>query len=146
MTAARKGITRQEAVRRVLQGMTDDSVGYAALQTLLEEQFQATLQHQSTRLTALADQVIAAVEPLDARRRQRVSLVTALLGAQGDMPQLFELLQEDARATAERDWIALEQMVLECKRLNARNSDLLTEQYSIMQRVLHGEEDTYAPG
>ncbi|WP_081344733.1 flagellar export chaperone FlgN [Janthinobacterium lividum] len=146
MTAARKGITRQEAVRRVLQGMTDDSVGYAALQTLLEEQFQATLQHQSTRLTALADQVIAAVEPLDARRRQRVSLVTALLGAQGDMPQLFALLQEDARATAERDWIALEQMVLECKRLNARNSDLLTEQYSIMQRVLHGEEDTYAPG
>ena len=146
MTAARKGITRQEAVRRVLQGMADDSVGYAALQTLLEEQFQATLQHQSTRLTALADQVIAAVEPLDARRRQRVSLVTALLGPQGDMPQLFALLQEDARATAERDWVALEQMVLECKRLNARNSDLLTEQYSIMQRVLHGEEDTYAPG
>ena len=146
MTAPRKGITRQEAVRRVLQGMADDSLGYAALQTLLEEQFQATLQHQSTRLTALADQVIAAVEPLDARRRQRVSLVTALLGPQGDMPQLFALLQEDARATAERDWVALEQMVLECKRLNARNSDLLTEQYSIMQRVLHGEEDTYAPG
>ena len=146
MTAPRKGITRQEAVRRVLQGMTDDRVGYAALQTLLEEQFQDTLQHQSTRLTALADQVIAAVEPLDARRRQRVSLVTALLGPQGDMPQLFALLQEDARAAAERDWVALEQMVLECKRLNARNSDLLTEQYSIMQRVLHGEEDTYAPG
>ena len=146
MTAARKGITRQEAVRRVLQGMTDDGVGSGALQTLLEEQFQATLQHQSTRLTALADQVIAAVEPLDARRRQRVSLVTALLGPQGDMPQLFALLQEDARSKAEADWIALEQMVLECKRLNARNSDLLTEQYSIMQRVLHGEEDTYAPG
>ena len=146
MTAARKGITRQEAVRRVLQGMTDDGAGYAALQTLLEEQFQATLQHQSTRLTALADQVIAAVEPLDARRRQRVSLVTALLGPQGDMPQLFALLQEDARSKAEAEWVALEQMVLECKRLNARNSDLLTEQYSIMQRVLHGEEDTYAPG
>lgn len=146
MTAPRKGITRQEAVRRVLQGMTDDRAGYAALQTLLEEQFQATLQHQSARLTALADQVIAAVEPLDARRWQRVSLVTALLGPQGDMAQLFALLQQDARTTAQRDWAALEQMVLECKRLNARNSDLLTEQYSIMQRVLHGEEDTYAPG
>jgi len=146
VTAARKGITRQEAMRRVLQGMTDDSVDYAALKTLLEEQFQATLHHQSAQLTALAEQVVAAVEPLDARRRQRVSLVTALLGPQGDMPQLFALLQEDARATAERDWVALEQMVLECKRLNTRNSDLLTEQYSIMQRVLHGEEDTYAPG
>jgi flagella synthesis protein FlgN len=146
VTAPRKGITRQEAVRRVLQGMTDDRAGYAALQTLLEEQFQATLRHQSALLTALADQVIAAVEPLDARRRQRVSLVTALLGPQGDMPQLFALLQEEARSKAEADWSALEQMVLECKRLNARNSDLLTEQYSIMQRVLHGEEDTYAPG
>jgi len=146
MTASRKGITRQEAVHRVLQGMTDDSVGYAALKTLLEEQFQATLHHQSTRLTALADQVIASVDPLDARRRQRVSLVTALLGPQGDMPQLFALLQEDARSKAEADWAALEQMVLECKRLNARNSDLLTEQYSIMRRVLHGEDDTYAPG
>ena len=146
MTAPRKGITRQEAVRRVLQGMADDSLGYAALQALLEEQFQATLRHQRAQLTALADQVVAAVEPLDARRRQRVSLVTALLGPQGDMAQLFAMLQEDARTTAQRDWAALEQMVLECKRLNARNSDLLTEQYSIMQRVLHGEEDTYAPG
>ncbi|MNS92025.1 hypothetical protein D3C72_1261420 [compost metagenome] len=62
------------------------------------------------------------------------------------MAQLFAMLQEDARTAAQRDWAALEQMVLECKRLNARNSDLLTEQYSIMQRVLHGEEDTYAPG
>ena len=146
MTAPRKGITRQEAVRRVLQGMADDSLGYAALQALLEEQFQATLRHQSAQLTALADQVVAAVEPLDARRRQRVSLVTALFGPKGDMPQLFALLQDEARGQAQADWAALEQMVLECKRLNARNSELLTEQYSIMQRVLHGEEDTYAPG
>lgn len=145
MTAPRKGITRQEAMRRVLQGISDDSAGYAALLGLLEEQFQATLRHQSAQLTALADQVIAAVEQLDARRRQRVSLVTALVGPQGDMPQLFALLQEDARVAAVRDWAALEQMVLECKRLNVRNSDLLTEQYTIMQRVLNGEEDTYAP-
>lgn len=146
MTAPRKGITRQEAVRRVLQGMADDQLGYAALRALLEEQFQAALQHQSARLTALADPVIAAVEELDARRRQRVTLVTALLGAQGDMAQLFALLQDDARSKAQADWLALEQLVLECKRLNARNSEFLTEQYSIMQRVLHGEEDTYAPG
>ena len=146
MTAPRKGITRQEAVRRVMQGIADDGLGYAALLALLEEQFQATLRHQNAQLTTLADQVIAAVEPLDARRRQRVSLVTALLGPKGDMQQLFATLPDDARSQAQSDWTALEQMVLECKRLNARNSELLTEQYSIMQRVLHGEEDTYAPG
>lgn len=144
--APRKGITRQEAVRRVMQGIADDGLGYAALLALLEAQFQATLRHQNAQLTTLADQVIAAVEPLDARRRQRVTLVTALLGPKGDMQQLFALLPQDARSQAQADWSALEQMVLECKRLNARNSELLTEQYSIMQRVLHGEEDTYAPG
>ncbi|MBE3024178.1 flagellar protein FlgN [Janthinobacterium sp. BJB1] len=146
MTAPRKGITRQEAVQRVLLGIADDQQGYTALLALLEEQFQATLHHQSAQLTALADRVIAAVEQLDARRRQRVSLVTALLGPKAEMAQLFALLQDDARSKAETDWAALEQMVLECKRLNSRNSELLTEQYSIMQRVLHGEEDTYAPG
>ena len=145
MTAPRKGITRQEAVRRVLHGIAEDRQGYPALLALLEEQFQATLRHRSAQLTLLADQVIAAVEELDARRRQRVSLVAALLGPKGDMPQLFALLQEEARAAALADWAALEQMVLECKRLNARNSELMTEQYSIMQRVLRGEEDTYAP-
>jgi flagella synthesis protein FlgN len=29
--------------------------------------------------------------------------------------------------------------------LSKRNGDLLVEQYSIMQRVLHGEEQIYAP-
>jgi len=137
---------RQEAVRRVLQGMTDDSVGYADLANLAGRAIPGHLAAPEHPADSTGRPGHRAVEPLDARRRQRVSLVTALLGAQGDMSQLFALLQEDARATAERDWIALEQMVLECKRLNARNSDLLTEQYSIMQRVLHGEEDTYAPG
>ena len=146
MTAPRKGLTRQEAVQRVLQGIQDDRRGYTELMDLLESQFQASLRHQSAQLPLLAEQIIASVEQLDARRRQRVSLVAALLGPKGDMPQLFALLQEEARAAALADWAALEQMVLECKRLNIRNSTLLTEQYTIMQRVLHGEEHTYAPG
>lgn len=146
MSAPRKGLTRQEAVQRVLQGITDDHRGYAELLALLEEQFQATLRHQTGQLKVLADQIVAAVEPLDGRRRQRVSLVTALLGPKADMTQLFALLQADARGKAVANWEELEQMVLECKRLNTRNSQLLTEQYTTMQRVLHGEEHIYAPG
>lgn len=146
MTAPRKGITRQQAVDRVLQGIADDSTGYIALLALLEEQFQAALRHQTEQLKTLADQVIAAVDVLDGRRRQRVTLVTALLGAKPDMQQFFALLQEAPRIRALADWAALEEMVLECKRRNSRNSQFLTEQYSTMQRVLNGEEDTYAPG
>jgi len=146
MTAPRKGLTRQEAVQRVLQGIQDDQRGYTELMGLLESQFQASLRHQSAQLPLLAEQIIASVEQLDARRRQRMSLVTALAGPKSGMPQLFALLRPEARASSSADWAALEQMVLECKRLNIRNSTLLTEQYTIMQRVLHGEEHTYAPG
>lgn len=146
MNAPRKGITRQQAVQRVLQGVADDRRGYIELLALLEEQFQAILRHQTGHLQVLAEQVIAAVELLDGRRRQRVSLVTALLGPKAAMAQLFALLPADTRAQASARWDELEQMVLECKRLNTRNSQLLTEQYTTMQRVLHGEEHTYAPG
>ncbi|WP_300755311.1 flagellar export chaperone FlgN [Janthinobacterium sp.] len=146
MNTPRKGITRQEALQRVLQGIADDGQGYVELRALLEEQFQSILRHQNTHLATLAEQIVAAVELLDGRRRQRVSLATALLGAKPDMQQLFALLPAERGAAAARDWAALEQMVLECKRLSGRNSEFLTEQYSTMQRVLHGEDHTYAPG
>ena len=61
MTAPRKGITRQEAVQRVLQGIADDRQGYDALLALLEEQFQAALRHQTGQLSVLAGQIVAAV-------------------------------------------------------------------------------------
>ena len=145
MNAPRKGITRQQAVERVLQGIKDDSAAYVELLALLEEQFQATLRHQNAQLKVLADQIVAAVAAIDGRRRQRVTLVTALLGPRPDMQQFFALLAETARATSLADWSALEEMVLECKRRNIRNGTLLTEQFSTMQRVLNGEEHTYAP-
>ena len=145
MNAPRKGITRQQAVERVLQGIADDGAAYVELQALLEEQFQAVLRHQTAQLKVLADQVVAAVAVIDARRRQRVTLVTALLGPSPDMQQFFALLPETTRATALADWAALEAMVAECKRRNIRNGTLLTEQFTTMQRVLNGEEDTYAP-
>lgn len=146
VSTPRKGITRQEALQRILQGIADDSQAYVVLHALLEEQFQSTLRHQNTQLAVLAEQIVAAVDSLEERRRQRVSLATALLGAKAEMQQLFALLPAGRGALAVRDWAALEQMVLECKRLSARNSEFLTEQYSTMQRVLHGENHTYAPG
>ncbi|CDG82551.1 flagellar export chaperone FlgN [Janthinobacterium agaricidamnosum] len=145
MSGAAK-MTRPQALTRVLRGVSDDIAAYGALLELQEQQFQAALRHQPARLSALAESINAAVDGMEQRRRQRVSLVRGLSGAGGTMNQIIELLQGAPRLQLETDWAALEQMVLECKRLNQRNSHLLTEQYSIMQRVLHGEDDTYAPG
>ena len=138
-------MTRDQAVAKLAAGIQADMAASSTLLELLERQFDAALRHRSADLAALADQLMPALDAMEQRRVQRVALVRALLGPDADMAQLIASLAAPVRAPVAADWHALEQMVLECKRLNARNSALVTEQYSIMQRVLHGEEQTYAP-
>ena len=138
-------VERQEAMKRLLQGVAEDMQAYPQLAVLLEQQFEGAIKHQHARLAELADGISALVDSMQLRREQRVALVQRLLGPTGTMAQAFALLKNAARERMETDWRTLEQMVIECKRLGKRNSDLLVEQYSIMQRVLHGEEQIYAP-
>ena len=136
---------RQDAMRALLAGIADDLRAYPALQDLLEQQFHAALRHQATQLGQVAEAISALVDTLQARRAQRVALAQRLLGPTANMAQAFALLKNAAREKIESDWTTLETMVVECKRLSKRNSDLLLEQHSIMQRVLHGEDQLYAP-
>ena len=138
-------LTRQDAMRVLLAGIADDLRAYPALQELLERQFQAALRHQAKELGEVAEAISALVDTLQARRAQRVALAQRLLGPTANMAQAFALLKNAAREKIESDWKTLETMVVECKRLSKRNSDLLLEQHSIMQRVLHGEDQLYAP-
>lgn len=138
-------MTRDQAVAKLAAGIQADLAASTTLLELLERQFDAALRHRTAQLGELAEQLMPALDAMEQRRVQRVALVRALLGPDGDMAKLIASLAAPGRAALAADWHALEQMVLECKRLNERNSALLTEQYSIMQRVLHGEEQTYAP-
>ncbi|HAT30995.1 MAG TPA: flagellar protein FlgN [Janthinobacterium sp.] len=144
-TNAPARLTRAQALARLLDGVADDTKAYAALLLLQEEQFEAALRHQGARLCQLGGQIGALVDTLEARRRLRVKLAGALLGPAATMTGIAALLDEGARLRLEADWLALERMVLECKRRNTRNSTLFTDQYSIMRRLLHGEEHIYAP-
>ncbi|MCP2006493.1 flagellar protein FlgN [Duganella violaceipulchra] len=137
--------TRQDAMRLLLAGIADDLLAYRDLRGLLEQQFDAAVRHQGPQLAAVAEAISTVVDEMQERRTQRVALVQRLLGPTSTMSQAFALLKNAARERMEADWATLEQMVIECKRLGKRNSDLLVEQYSIMQRVLHGEEQIYAP-
>ena len=49
------------------------------------------------------------------------------------------------RAAFDAAWQVLEQTVRACKDATLRNGQLMAEQHGIMQRVLHGEEQLYAP-
>jgi flagella synthesis protein FlgN len=137
--------TRQDAMRSLLAGIAEDLVSYQELHSLLQQQFQAALRHKAAELGPVAEAISALVDAMEARRAQRVALVQRLLGPQGTMLQAFALLKNAARERMEADWKTLEQAVIACKALSKRNGDLIVEQYSIMQRVLHGEEQIYAP-
>jgi flagella synthesis protein FlgN len=61
------------------------------------------------------------------------------------MVQVFALLRAEPRAKLEADWKQLEAMVRSARDLGKRNAELLAEQFTIMQRVLHGDDQTYEP-
>ncbi|AWL04376.1 flagellar export chaperone FlgN [Massilia oculi] len=138
-------LTRQQANTLLLEGVRKDLAEAAAIHTLLEQQFEAAVRHRSAELTALADDLAPLLEAMEARRQQRVQLVRALLGPDASMAQYSASLADGARASFDAAWAELEAIVVACKEATTRNGRLLAEQYSVMQRVLHGEDEIYAP-
>ncbi len=136
---------RKQAMLTLVRDVNLDLQDYRALHALLEEQFQAALGYRTARLCAAIECITALVDTLQARRAQRVLLVKLLLGEGASMRDAFALLNDTARTRLENEWQALEALVRQCKWLNERNCKLLMDQNHIMQRVLHGEEQIYAP-
>lgn len=138
-------MTRQQAIAALADGVQLDLEAAKAILALLERQFQAALRHKGSELAALAEELTPALDAMDARRRQRVALVRALHGVEGTMVQFIAAQPEPGRARLAAAWSELERLVVACKAATTRNGNLLADQFTTMQRVLHGEEQTYAP-
>ncbi|CAN7537179.1 flagellar export chaperone FlgN [Massilia sp. LjRoot122] len=138
-------LTRQQANLLLADGVQADVRDSAEVLALLERQFDAALRHRSSELTLLAEQLTPLLDAMEARRQQRVSLVRALLGEGAGMADFIASLADPARGALAAAWSDLESTVQACKAATNRNGGLLAEQYTVMQRVLHGEDDTYAP-
>ena len=138
-------LTRQQANLLLADGVQADVRDSAEVLALLERQFDAALRHRSSELTLLAEQLTPLLDAMEARRQQRVSLVRALLGEGASMADFIAGLAQPAQGALAAAWASLESTVQACKAATTRNGGLLAEQYSVMQRVLHGEDDTYAP-
>ncbi|WP_018411159.1 flagellar export chaperone FlgN [Methyloversatilis thermotolerans] len=134
-----------EAMARVMRDMHADLGDYDALREALQRQFAAALKHDSERLAELAGQVTDMVARLEERRRVRARVVDVLCGPHGRMNELFARMPAPMADRCRAMWRELERKVGECKQLNVRNCLLITSQFEIMHRVMHGEEDTYAP-
>ena len=138
-------MTRPQANALLVEGVQADVRDSAEVLALLERQFEAALRHQTGELTKLAELLAPLLDAMDARRRERVSLVRALLGETATMAQFIATLAEPAQGALAAAWADLEHTVQACKAASTRNGSLLAEQFTVMQRVLHGEEDIYAP-
>lgn len=139
-------MTRQQAVAALADGMEQDLGAAQTIHALLERQFQAALRHQGAELGALAEELTPALDAMDARRKQRVALVRALHGPDGTMAGFIAAQPEPGRAKMANAWSELERLVVACKGATARNGNLLAEQFTVMQRVLHGSDGTYRDG
>ena len=138
-------MTRDEAVTHLLDGIRADLGACGIIRDLLERQFSAALRHRGTELAALGERLNPQLDAMEQRRQQRVQLVRALFGPDAKMDDVFANLPEPRRTHTLSDWNALEQLVLDCQQATTRNRYLMAEQFSVMQRVLHGDNDTYAP-
>jgi flagella synthesis protein FlgN len=132
-------------MRQLLDGIAADLQSYQHMLDLIAQQFEAAIRHQSERLGEIAQEIGELVDVIDARRVKRVELATRLTGPKPSMEQVFALLKPGPRARLEADWAQLEGMVQTAREMGRRNADLLAEQYTIMQRVLHGDDQTYEP-
>jgi len=140
-----KDLSRQDAMKMLLEGIKADLQSYQQMLDLIAQQFEAAVRHQSERLGELAKEIGALVDVLEARRAQRVELAIRLTGPTPSMDQVFALLKPEPRARLEAEWAQLEAMLQTAREMGRRNADLLAEQYTIMQRVLHGDDQTYEP-
>ncbi|CAH0270601.1 hypothetical protein SRABI118_03480 [Massilia sp. Bi118] len=138
-------LTRDQAVARLLDGIQSDIEACGVVRELLERQFEAALRHRAAELSGLAEQLMPQLDSMEQRRQQRVQLVRALHGANAGMDQLLNGLPPAQRSSASADWARLEALVRDCKQATARNGSLMADQYTVMQRVLHGEDQLYAP-
>jgi flagella synthesis protein FlgN len=138
-------LTRDQAVARLLDGIQADLQACAVIRDLLERQFEAALRHRGAELGVLAEELMPQLDAMEQRRQQRVQLVRALHGAAAGMDDLLNALPAAQRSRAASDWERLEQLVRDCKQATTRNGNLMADQYTVMQRVLHGEDQLYAP-
>jgi flagella synthesis protein FlgN len=138
-------MTRDQALARLLDGIQADLGATATIRDLLERQFQAALRHRGAELAGLADELTPQLDAMEQRRQQRVQLVRALYGAKAGMHDMLDSLPLPQREHATNDWGRLERQVRDCKQATSRNATLMADQYTVMQRVMHGEEQLYAP-
>ncbi|PZP35653.1 MAG: hypothetical protein DI603_02430 [Roseateles depolymerans] len=129
------------------EGLRRTHQGYERLQQLLERQFQAALRHAAAEIGEISEEIASQVQLIEAQGRRDREVLAALLGSEHGRPSVRELLRRLPRQKAApllQRWRALQRQLADCKALNLRNNQLMTEQQALMQQLLGREEHIYA--
>lgn len=133
--------------RQLLADVVADNVGYRKLAQLLDDQFAAALQLDTTALNSLAKAIAVEAEAIELRRRYRVERIGRTPGAVLAFGK--RLLAGDKHVAQRTSFVErcteLKALAARCRTLTTRNGGLLAAQYEAMQRLMHGERHTYVP-
>ncbi|KVH43258.1 flagellar export chaperone FlgN [Burkholderia diffusa] len=138
-------MTRKEAFAQMFKGIAHDRARYVQLEGLLNRQFRAALRRDSAALTVTGNAIMALVDALNVSHDTRKRCARVLTGAERpeSMSDVCASLSGMAGQAMRDEWQKLEAQVFECQGLNRRNAGLIMSQFEIMQRVMHGESNTY---
>lgn len=140
-------MSRAAHLKNLMTDVHADLADYERLAQYLEQQFNATLTHDTEALTEAGEAICALSDQLSLRQQQRMQLLSALLTGQTvSMAAVFELLPDAARTACQRLWMRLVDKAEHCKLLNQRNGNFMLAQQEALEQIFYGERDIYVAG
>jgi flagella synthesis protein FlgN len=130
-------------IRQFATDLQSDVKAYQDLIALLEEQFSASVQQQTTQLSRVLVDISEHLAAIEVRRTRRSQMIKTSRVA--DCEALMALFPVALQQACLSKWQQLGALLRQAKQLNQRNGEFILSQQEIMQRVLFGEQDIYDP-
>ncbi len=130
-------------IRQFATDLQSDVKAYQDLIALLNEQFSASVQQQTTQLSRVLVEISEHLAAIEVRRTRRSQMIKTSRVA--DCEALMALFPAALQQACLSKWQQLGALLRQAKQLNQRNGEFILSQQEIMQRVLFGEQDIYDP-
>ncbi|MCX7204984.1 MAG: flagellar export chaperone FlgN [Proteobacteria bacterium] len=130
-------------IRQFATDLQSDVKAYEDLIGLLDAQFTASVQQQTTQLSDVLGQISVHLAAIEVRRARRSQIIKTSKVA--DCEALMALFPAALQQACLSKWQQLGALLSQAKQLNQRNGEFILSQQEIMQRVLFGEQDIYDP-
>lgn len=136
-------MTLRPLLHQLIQGVRDDLPRFGQVETLLAQQRQALIRHDSEHLSALNNELQALFETIGHTAQLRSNLLKKL-GVRADdqgMSQLLERLSPTLARQMKPLWLQLQEALARCRKLNEHNGRILAGQRELLDQLLETDRD-----